>query len=170
MLRKSRDEGERRETESEKEEVSPSSKTEADPSDFARRTVSYVGPSVHFDGELKADEGLIIEGIVDGRVEHEGDKMTVGKQGRVNGTVYARVVEVRGLIDGDVHAEELVRLYSSAVITGTVHCGRIVMDDGATFNGNMRMNGETEEPEICDQTDDDTIANIEKPKIVKAAS
>lgn len=170
MLRKSRDEGERNETEFEQEEARPAAKAAPESPDFARRTVSYVGPSVHFDGELKADEGLIIEGVVDGRIEHEGDKMTVGKQGRVNGTIYARVIEVRGLVDGDVHAEELVRLYSSAVITGTVHCERIIMDDGATFNGNMRMNGEAEEPELSDQPDDESVASIEKPKIVKAAS
>lgn len=169
MLRKNHTGSDRNEPVPAQEHAEPAAPAESEAPDFSRRTVSYVGPSVRFNGELQANEGLTVEGEVDGRLVHEGEKMTIGKQGRVNGEVHARTVEIRGFVDGDVHASELVRLYSSAVITGTVHCERIIMDDGATFNGNMRMNGEAEEPELRDQPGDETVASIEQPKIVKAA-
>lgn len=114
--------------------------------EFTPRSVSYVGPTVFFKGEISANEGLIIEGEIEGTIRHDNKNLTVGKQGRVRAAIHAKTIEVRGRIDGEIYGEEIVHLYSTAVVTGTIHCKRIIMDDGAEFNGKIDMSGEVAKP------------------------
>ena len=104
------------------------------------RSVSYIGPGLHMTGEITADEGLVIEGEVEGKITSSDKHLTVGKKGRVKGGIIGNVIEVRGTIDGEVVGHELVHLYSSAVVDGTISCKRLVIDEGADFNGSVDMN------------------------------
>lgn len=114
--------------------------------DFTPRSVSYVGPTVYFKGEISADEGLIIEGEIEGTIRHRSRNLTIGKQGRVHAEIFAKIIDVRGRVDGDLYGEELVHLFSTAKVAGTIHCTRILMDDGAEFNGTVNMTGEIAKP------------------------
>ena len=113
---------------------------EAPAQQIATRSVSYVGPGMHFTGEITADEGLVIEGEVEGKITSSDKNLTVGKKGQVKGDIIGNVIEVRGSIEGEIFGHELVHLYSSAVIEGTISCKRLVMDEGAQFNGSIDMN------------------------------
>jgi cytoskeletal protein CcmA (bactofilin family) len=113
---------------------------EAPAQQIATRSVSYVGPGMHFTGEITADEGLVIEGEVEGKITSSDKNLTVGKKGQVKGDIIGNVIEVRGSIEGEIFSYELVHLYSSAVIEGTISCKRLVMDEGAQFNGSIDMN------------------------------
>lgn len=113
---------------------------EAPAQQLATRSVSYVGPGMHFTGEITADEGLVIEGEVEGKITSSDKNLTVGKKGQVKGDIIGNVIEVRGSIEGEIFSHELVHLYSSAVIEGTISCKRLVMDEGAQFNGSVDMN------------------------------
>ena len=106
---------------------------------FNARSVSYIGPGLRFIGEIVAEEGLVIEGIVEGTITSTDKSCSVGKQGTVRGMIIGSVVELRGTVDGDVYSNELVRLYPSAEVTGTIHCSRLVLDEGAEFNGSVNM-------------------------------
>jgi cytoskeletal protein CcmA (bactofilin family) len=117
------------------------SAAKAEGPEYSTRSVSYVGPTMYLCGEIAADEGLVIEGTVKGVIRHNKKTLTVGKQGRVEAEIYAKVVDVRGRVDGAIHGEEIVHLYPTAVVTGTIHCTRIVVDDGAEFNGTLDMSG-----------------------------
>ncbi len=103
------------------------------------RSVSYIGPSLEFTGDIRVKEALIIEGQIKGSVTCTERRLTIGKQGRVEGEVHAEEVEVRGNVEGDVHGYERIRLHSSASVTGTLHCRRIIMEDGAELNGSVDM-------------------------------
>jgi cytoskeletal protein CcmA (bactofilin family) len=103
------------------------------------RSCSYVGPTLHIKGEINVDESLNIEGRVEGLIKSGDKKLTVGKQGRVSAEIHASIVEVRGRIEGDVHGEDVVHLYSTAIVQGTIHCKRLVVDDGAVFDGRIAM-------------------------------
>jgi cytoskeletal protein CcmA (bactofilin family) len=114
--------------------------------DCTPRSVSWVGPTVYFKGEISANESLIIEGEIEGTIRHNSRNLTIGKQGRVQAEIFAKIIDVRGQVNGDIYGEELVHLFSTAVVTGTVHCTRIIMDDGAALNGTVNMTGEVAKP------------------------
>lgn len=131
---------------------------------LSTRSVSYVGPGLHFAGEIMVDEGIVIEGEVEGKISSSDKNLTVGKKGRVKGDIIGNVIEVRGSVDGEIFSHELVHLYSSAVVDGKISCKRLVMDEGAEFNGSIDMNwdGTESEKEPLQSVDSDE-------KLVKVA-
>jgi len=104
-----------------------------------KRSVSVIGPTLIFKGELTANEDLVIEGTIEGSIAHQDKNLTVGKKGRVTADIHAQHVEVLGEVNGDILADKLVTLKSTAVVTGNIVCARIVMEDGACFSGNVEM-------------------------------
>jgi cytoskeletal protein CcmA (bactofilin family) len=103
------------------------------------KNVSVIGPTLEFKGELQADEDLVIEGQVEGTIAHHKKRLTVGKQGRVRADIDANSVVVEGQLVGDIHGNEVVSLASGADVTGNIFCRRIVIEDGARFNGRIDM-------------------------------
>lgn len=107
--------------------------------DVPAREVSVIGPTLVFKGELSANEDLVIEGRIEGKISHQEKNLTVGKQGRVAADIQAQNVEIQGEVIGDVVCDQLVKLSRSAVVSGNIECARIVMDDGAQFDGQVKM-------------------------------
>lgn len=103
------------------------------------RSVSYIGPSLEISGELTVSESLIIEGHIKGTVTSKDRRLTIGKQGRIEGELHADDIEVRGKVDGEIFGYDRVRLRSTSVVDGTLHCKKVVVDEGAQFNGDVEM-------------------------------
>ena len=100
--------------------------------------VSVLGPSIRFKGELIADEDLVIQGQVEGSILHTRS-LTIGAQGRVQGDVKARRINVEGTVHGDRYALEGVTLRQGALVTGNVYANKISIADGARLNGRVDM-------------------------------
>jgi len=103
------------------------------------KNVSVIGPTLIIKGELSADEDLVIEGQIEGTIAHHKKNLTIGKEGRVKADIHASSVLVEGHLVGDIHSEGIVSLAKSASVKGDIHCGRIVMEDGARFSGRIEM-------------------------------
>jgi len=103
------------------------------------KNVSVIGPTLVFKGELSADEDLVIEGTIEGTIAHHKKHLTIGKKGRVTADIHASSVIVEGELNGDIHSDGLVSLANGATVNGNVYCDRLVMEDGARFNGKIEM-------------------------------
>lgn len=103
------------------------------------KNVSVIGPTLVFKGELSADEDLIIEGTIEGTIAHHKKNLTIGAKGRVSANIHASSVLVEGLLDGDIHSDGMVSLAKGATVNGDIYCMRLVLQDGARFNGKVEM-------------------------------
>ena len=103
------------------------------------KNVSVIGPTLVIKGELSADEDLVIEGHIEGTITHHKKNLTIGKQGRVTADIHASSVIVEGELNGDIHGDGLVSLARDSTVNGNVFCSRLVMEDGAKFNGKIEM-------------------------------
>ncbi len=129
------------------------------------KNVSVIGPTLVFRGELSADEDLVIEGTIEGTIAHHKKNLTVGPKGRVSADIHASSVLVEGHLDGDIHSDGLVSLAKGATVNGNIYCARLVLQDGAHFNGKVVM--EKQSPlKIAPkpETLDDSNTNTEKNK------
>ncbi|MDB6088838.1 MAG: hypothetical protein JWN85_1622 [Gammaproteobacteria bacterium] len=104
----------------------------------APRTVMILGKTLRFKGELSADEDLVLLGQVHGSVTHTSS-LTIGFGGVVIGDVRARVITVKGTVEGDLEASESIVVSPSANVVGDLIAPRVSVVDGATFNGAVRM-------------------------------
>ena len=71
-----------------------------------RTTVTTIGETIVFKGELSGDEDLVIEGQVEGKIDLNQNPLTVGEHGKVKATVVAKTVVVAGKVRGDIMAAE----------------------------------------------------------------
>lgn len=108
-------------------------------SEVRRRNISVIGPTLQFKGELSANEDLVIEGYIEGKIAHQEKNLTIGAKGRVKADIHAREIDILGELDGDVRGDELVRLKKTAVVNGNISAPRVLIEDGACFNGSIEM-------------------------------
>lgn len=99
---------------------------------------SVLGPSLRFKGELAADEDLLLQGQVEGSIEHS-QSLTIGTDGGVKGNIRARIVIIDGAVEGDVHGLESVTVRETARVRGNIFAPRVGLADGAKFTGRIDM-------------------------------
>jgi cytoskeletal protein CcmA (bactofilin family) len=107
--------------------------------------VSVVGKKISIRGELVGSEDLHIEGSVEGTIRMSGQHLSIGREGKVSANVHAQNIVIDGTLTGDVLAEELINICSTAVVKGNLIAPRIQLDDGGKFRGSMDMVDTNEE-------------------------
>jgi len=98
---------------------------------------AVLGKSVIVKGQIVSREDLTIDGEVEGTVELQEHRLTVGPNGKVLASVKAREIVVLGTIHGNVEATEKIDIRKEAKLVGDIKTARIVIEDGAYFKGNI---------------------------------
>ena len=105
--------------------------------DSPRGGSAVIGKSVKVKGEIFSREDLTIDGEVEGIVELQEHRLTVGPNGRVMASVKAREIIVLGTIHGNVETTDKIDIRKEAKLVGDIKTARIVIEDGAYFKGNI---------------------------------
>ena len=108
----------------------------ADPS--GERNAVVLGPRDRLIGTLHVEGDLRLGGTVEGQVEATGD-VEIDDEAKVNASVAGRDVSIRGQVSGPVTARKRLVVAKSGSLTGDVRVARLVIQDGATFSGNVSM-------------------------------
>ncbi len=96
-----------------------------------------LGKSVVVKGQIFSREDLTIDGEVEGTVECQEHRLTVGPNGKVNASVKAREIIVLGTINGNVEVSDRIDIRKEARLVGDIKTARIVIEDGAFFKGSI---------------------------------
>ena len=101
------------------------------------RHAGTIGQGVVIKGEVSSTEDLTIEGRVEGKVKLDRNVLTIGRNGRVEAQVRAKVVNVMGTVDGDIRATETINVCATAEVDGALAAPRIGIEEGASFRGQV---------------------------------
>jgi cytoskeletal protein CcmA (bactofilin family) len=96
-----------------------------------------IGKAVMIKGQIISREDLVIDGEVEGTVEAQDHRVTVGPNGKVQAGVKAREIVVLGSIHGNVEATDKIDIRKDARLVGDIKTARIVIEDGAYFKGSI---------------------------------
>lgn len=99
---------------------------------------TIIGKGTIVDGHLNVKNSLRVDGTVRGNIK-TSDTVVVGKEGEVEGEIRAKHVLLAGKITGNVKAAGKMFLESSASIHGDIKASRLVIDEGAVFDGKCEM-------------------------------
>jgi cytoskeletal protein CcmA (bactofilin family) len=110
----------------------------SNPYDTATDRVSILGPTLHFKGELHADEELLIKGRIEGSITHS-QRVTVCPEGTVTANVRAQVIVVEGTVNGDLQADKSVMVKETAKLRGNIVAPTVSIVEGAHFTGGIDM-------------------------------
>jgi len=105
--------------------------------DTTRGGVAILGKSVILKGQIYGREDVTIDGEVEGTVELQEHRLTVGPTGKVVATIKAREIVVLGTVQGNIETREKIEIRKDAKVVGDIRTARIVIEDGAFFKGSI---------------------------------
>ncbi len=106
-----------------------------DPKEASSGVPSIIGPDLKVVGNLKSDGEIQIEGTIEGDIDVP--LLTVGEQGKVDGSTVAETVRISGTVNGRVQAKT-VRLDKSAKVTADITYESLAIEAGAYFEGQVQ--------------------------------
>ena len=109
---------------------------------------SALGPGTVIQGKLSFDTVVIIDGKLGGEV-YSSETLIVGKQGSVNAQVRVKHLVVAGAVSGNIAAADSIELLRGGRIDGDFTAKRLIIEEGAVFNGSCRMTGETKDSQVA---------------------
>ncbi|HTX42656.1 MAG TPA: polymer-forming cytoskeletal protein [Acidobacteriaceae bacterium] len=107
---------------------------------MAAEATATIGKSVQIRGEVKGNEDLVVEGLVEGTITLSDSRLTVGPNARVQANVTARDVVVQGTLQGDAQAAGRVELRAGCHMTGDIRAARLSIEENAIFSGKVELN------------------------------
>lgn len=100
---------------------------------------TVIGKGTVIDGLLTVQSSLRVDGRVLGQVQAT-DSLVVGKDGEIEGEVKVRNAIIGGRVKNRILATGKVVLEAHAIVHGELKTGKLVIDEGAVFDGNCAMN------------------------------
>jgi cytoskeletal protein CcmA (bactofilin family) len=95
------------------------------------------GRTITILGDVESVEDLLIEGRIEGQIWNVDHAVTIGADAVVTGDIVARVITVRGEMDGTMLASGRVDIMNEARVTGRVVTQRFMLADGGSFSGRV---------------------------------
>ena len=112
----------------------------------ADRATARLGASLHVKGEISGNEDLVIDGSVEGLIQLDERKLTVGATAKVTADIIAREVVVFGTVKGNLRAKDRIEIKKDGSVNGDLTTARIMIEDGAYFKGSIEID-KTEQKE-----------------------
>jgi cytoskeletal protein CcmA (bactofilin family) len=104
---------------------------------IADRATGWIGSSVHVKGDIIGTEDLLIDGSVEGLIQFDERKVTVGPTAKVTADIIARDVVVYGYVKGSIRAKGRIEIKKDGSVIGNLTTAQIMIEDGANFKGSI---------------------------------
>lgn len=105
----------------------------------------FMDQGTEIDGELRFKNTFRIDGKVKGRI-HSDNLLIVGETGQVDAEIDCAVVSIRGTVTGRVQGRQRIELLAGSRVNATLVSPRLVIEEGAFFQGQCDMAGAGGEP------------------------
>ena len=99
---------------------------------------TILGPDATFKGELTFEKGMRLHGRFEGKLSTPG-RIHIAKEAKMQADVDAGAITVEGEVKGNLQAGERIELKQSARYEGDLRASKLVVDEGAVFNGHVTV-------------------------------
>jgi cytoskeletal protein CcmA (bactofilin family) len=103
------------------------------------RATAWLGSSLHVKGDITGTQDLLIEGSVEGLIQLDERKLTVGTTAKLTADISARDVVVYGYVKGNVLAKGRIEIKKGGSVVGNLKMAQIIIEDGADFKGSIEI-------------------------------
>lgn len=104
---------------------------------------SLISHNTKIVGEIRGDKELIFSGQFEGKINLTSF-LFLKSDGKIKGTIEADNIVVEGNIEGDIVARQKIEIRARGVFNGNVVCKQIAIEEGAFFQGEVRMDDGSE--------------------------
>ena len=106
---------------------------------------SLIDRSSAFDGVLRTARNLRVEGQAKGEVYCDGT-LFVEEGGQVDARIVSANITVAGMLNGEVTCHGKLHILPTGRVSGRVATSSLVIQEGAIYEGELRMSNIDEEP------------------------
>src|ERR1700749_764177 len=103
------------------------------------RASARLGSSLHVKGEITGNEDLLVDGSVEGLIQLDDRKLTVGATAKLTADIIAREVVVFGTVKGNLRAKDRIEIKKDGSGNGDLPTARIMIEDAAYFKGSIEI-------------------------------
>ena len=102
-------------------------------------TSNVISKETQITGNIQAQGNIRIEGTVEGTIQSK-NKIVVGDSALIKGNITSVEAEISGKIEGEVYCSDSLYLKKTAIILGNISTQKLIVENGAIFNGKCQMN------------------------------
>lgn len=101
-------------------------------------TDTLVGEGSYFEGRIKSEASLRVEGHIHGDIECVGD-VTIGEHGVARSNIAARNVTIAGIVQGNVTTKGSLTITGTGQLHGNTSSPSLIIAEGGVFQGQSKM-------------------------------
>lgn len=99
----------------------------------ARGAVTIIAEGNHFSGQMDIIGKMHVDGDFEGKIS-SSDAISIGIRGNVQGTIKAQRINVCGLLEGEIHCDELT-IEDGGRVRGVVYSDELIIEKKGCFVG-----------------------------------
>ena len=112
-------------------------KSETNNSDFG-----WIGRGIEVKGDINFSDRLQVDGKTVGKLTSDSGTLIIGESGHVDAQIDVGVCVVHGSINGNLIARSKLEIRRTGRVQGDVITPVLLVEEGAVFNGAIRMSQE----------------------------
>jgi cytoskeletal protein CcmA (bactofilin family) len=98
----------------------------------------FMDEGTEFHGELRFKDTFRVDGRVKGKIVSE-NTLVVGEAAKIEADIDCGVVSIKGTVTGRIQGRQRIELHSGARVQGSLVSPRLVIEEGAFFQGDCDM-------------------------------
>jgi cytoskeletal protein CcmA (bactofilin family) len=102
------------------------------------RGETIIGEGASVEGTVRSERSIRVRGAVQGEIE-SGQRVVVEEAATVKARVVAENVTILGEVNGSIECTGRVEIAASGKVAGEVTAGTLVIQEGAFFEGHLKM-------------------------------
>ena len=106
--------------------------------EYTTNSKNILSADVEIKGSIKFTNDLTVDGKVEGEITSNGT-LTVGENAEIRGEIKTKSATVHGKVHGNITVDERCELKARAVLKGDLVAARLVIEEGATFEGHSQV-------------------------------
>lgn len=103
-----------------------------------RENRAYLDKGCVVKGKISFKSSVRIDGEIEGEINSE-DNVAIGEGAVISANIKAVSIVVAGVVSGELNASQRIELYPSAQVLGNLTAPRMVIHEGAVFEGTCVM-------------------------------
>ena len=104
--------------------------------------MGLIGRGIEVSGDIFFLDQLRVDGKVEGKISSESGTLVIGESGRIEAEVDVGTCVIQGALHGNLIARAKVEIHRSGRVHGDLITPVLVIDEGAIFNGAIKMGQE----------------------------
>lgn len=117
----------------------------------ASGSLNTIGAGTAVDGNISSKGDLRIDGTINGNLVSTA-RVVIGSKATVIGNINAANAIIEGKVNGNVSVEAVLSLKGSAIIEGDIEMQKLMVENGAIFNGSSNMTAGPDKKESSNES------------------